>query len=137
MPKRTSTTGPNAIYRTKLHDLAARLGMPPQELEACIGPIIRGLAAAFVFVQKPGGSWLPLMQAKAGQDRSVQGIAETISCWVDAGVQTIIVAVAVASPKDASAVESHEFAGVRFSVLASGHLSPSETTSSATDAALA
>lgn len=137
MPKRTSTTGPNAIYHTKLEDLSARLGMPPQELEACIGPITGGVAAAFVLVQKPGGSWLPLMQAKAEQERSGLRVTETISCWFEAGAEKIVVAADGALPKDPLVVESHDFAGVRFTVLASSRLLSSEPTNSATNAALA
>lgn len=137
MSRRCSVTRRDSVYLAKIEALSETLGMPPRELEACIGAIVGGLAGAFVLVQKPSGSWLPLMHVNADKHTAAQGIEETVSCWLSAGAEKIVVAADGALPEDPLAVESHLFAGVRFTVLASSRLLSSELTSSATDAALA
>jgi hypothetical protein len=77
------------------------------------------------------------MHVKTEKEGSTEGMAETISCWFEAGAEKIVVAAKATLPADARTVVSLDLAGVRFTVLVSGHLSASEPTSSATDAALA
>jgi hypothetical protein len=116
MPKRRSVIKRDSFYLAKIEALAETLGMPPRELEACIGSIVGGLAAAFVLVRKPSGSWLPLMHVNADKQTAARFIEETVSCWLGAGAEKVVVAADFALPKDPLAVESHDFAGVRFTV---------------------
>jgi hypothetical protein len=136
MPRKRTAPNLDADYLVKLRQTAVDLGLTEGEIEACIGGIVGELAEAFLLIQKPDRSWLPMMFAKRGPGTSCTSITETVACWLDTGAEKILLATSTTLKSEILAVRTYEFAGVRFSIVDQNQKSL-EPTCAATDAALA
>lgn len=136
MPRKRTAPNLDADYLVKLRQTAADLGLTEGEIEACIGAIVGELAEAFLLIQKPDRSWLPMMFAKRGPGTSRTSITETVACWLDTGAEKILLATSITLESEILAVRTYEFAGVRFMFVEQSQISLAPTRATA-DAALA
>lgn len=134
MPRKRTGTNLDADYLARLRQTAVELGLPECELEACIGAIVGELAEAFLLIQKPDRSWLPMMLVKRGPGTSGTSILETLACWLDAGADNILLATSITLESEILAVRTYEFAGVRFSIVEQSRIALEPTRATAASA---